>query len=152
YVESTSAAGAARVRVGQRTYTLPPQGMSWAFPFSTKDFVNSKPLESTVGVVRAGDVIWVRNARRSKLRRFSDWIYDEKGEVQWPSAYDQKDGARHAAAHAAIELALEQTPRVEGAIFSYDHGSGYVVAMVGGDDYDRSQFNRVSQACRQPGS
>ena len=47
---------------------------------------------------------------------------------------------------------LEQTPRVEGTIFSYDHGSGYVVAMVGGDDYDRSEFNRVSQACRQPGS
>ena len=47
---------------------------------------------------------------------------------------------------------LEQTPRVQGTLFSYDHDTGYVVAMVGGDDYDRSEFNRVSQACRQPGS
>ena len=41
---------------------------------------------------------------------------------------------------------------MQGTIFSYDHHTGYVVAMVGGDDYDRSEFNRVSQACRQPGS
>ncbi len=26
------------------------------------------------------------------------------------------------------------------------------MALVGGDDYDRSEFNRVTQACRQPGS
>ena len=51
-----------------------------------------------------------------------------------------------------VELLLEQTPRVQGTIFSYDHDTGYVVAMVGGEDYDRSEFNRVSQACRQPGS
>ena len=47
---------------------------------------------------------------------------------------------------------LEQTPKVQGTIFSYDHETGYVVSMVGGEDYDRSEFNRVSQACRQPGS
>ena len=41
---------------------------------------------------------------------------------------------------------------MQGAIFSYDHTSGYVVAMVGGADFDRSEFNRVVQACRQPGS
>jgi penicillin-binding protein 1A len=41
---------------------------------------------------------------------------------------------------------------VQGTIFSYDHSTGYVVAMVGGEDYDRSEFNRISQACRQPGS
>ena len=60
--------------------------------------------------------------------------------------------ARRPSTRTPVELALEQTPRVQGTIFSYDHSSGYVLAMVGGDDYDRSEFNRVSQACRQPGS
>ena len=60
--------------------------------------------------------------------------------------------ARRPSGRTRVELALEQTPRVQGTIFSYDHSSGYVLAMVGGDDYDRSEFNRVSQACRQPGS
>ena len=64
-------------------------------------------------------------------------------------ARDRRSGAGPA---KPVELLLEQTPRVQGTLFSYDHDTGYVVAMVGGDDYDRSEFNRVSQACRQPGS
>jgi penicillin-binding protein 1A len=152
-VESTSKTGA-RVRVGKGSYTLPPQGMNWAFPFSFTNFANARPLESTAGVLSPGDVVWVKNAHRSKLHRWSDWIYDQKSEVQWLPAFDEKTGPMPAGAKApkTVELSLEQTPRVEGAIFSYDHSNGYVVAMVGGDDYDRSQFNRVVQACRQPGS
>ena len=149
--------GAARVRVGRGVYTLPPAGMTWAFPFSFKDTTNGKTLETTVGVLRAGDVIWVKNAHQTKRRRFSDWTYDAKSEVQWLPAYDEsaqpkRPGAAAAAASKVVELTLEQTPRVQGALFSYDHGSGYVLGMVGGEDYDRSEFNRVSQACRQPGS
>ena len=156
-VESTTAAGAARVRVGKGIYTLPSAAMTWAVPFSTKDATNGKQLDSTVGVLRAGDVIWVKNAHQSRRRRFADWSYDAKGEVQWLPAYDEntpgKSGSpRKSAAAKPVELLLEQTPRVQGTIFSYDHDTGYVVAMVGGDDYDRSEFNRVSQACRQPGS
>ena len=73
--------------------------------------------------------------------------------MQWLAAYDETRPARppKRAAAKPVELLLEQTPRVQGTIFSYDHDTGYVVAMVGGDDYDRSEFNRVSQACRQPG-
>lgn len=50
------------------------------------------------------------------------------------------------------EVLLEQSPRPQGALFSFDLHNGYVMAMVGGSDYDRSEFNRVVQACRQPGS
>ena len=47
---------------------------------------------------------------------------------------------------------LEQVPHPQTTIFTADHHNGYVVAMVGGYDYDRSVFNRAVQACRQPGS
>jgi penicillin-binding protein 1A len=141
--------GAARVRVGKNVYTLPQSGMSWAVPYSRKDSTNGRLLDSTAGVLRSGDVIWVKNAHRSKLRRFADFTYDEKSEVQWMAPYDESKSAKPP---GTVELALEQTPHDQGAIFSYDHGSGYVVAMVGGGDYDRSEFNRVTQACRQPGS
>ncbi|HET6285030.1 MAG TPA: PBP1A family penicillin-binding protein [Polyangia bacterium] len=148
-VESVSRDGA-RVRVGKGSYFLPSEGMNWAYPYSTRDFGNDKPLESTVGVLQPGDIIWVKNAYRSKLRRFADWSYDGKKEVQWIAAYDDKAAGKKPP--KTVELTLEQTPRVQGAIFSYDHDSGYVTAMVGGIDYDRSEFNRVVQACRQPGS
>jgi len=155
-VEAAAAGGSYRVRVGKGIYTLPSAGMTWAVPYSAKDATNGKQLESTVGVLHTGDVIWVRNAHQSKRRRFADWSYDAKSEVQWLPPYDEtapgKNGQPPKRANKSVELLLEQTPRVQGTIFSYDHETGYVVAMVGGEDYDRSEFNRVSQACRQPGS
>jgi len=50
------------------------------------------------------------------------------------------------------EYALEQDPKLQGAIISTDPNSGYVVAMIGGYDFEKSEFNRAFQACRQPGS
>jgi penicillin-binding protein 1A len=47
---------------------------------------------------------------------------------------------------------LDQTPLIEGALVSLDPFSGRVVAMVGGYDYNRSEFNRATQSNRQPGS
>ena len=47
---------------------------------------------------------------------------------------------------------LEQTPLVEGALLSLDPRTGAVRAMVGGYDFQRSEFNRAITAKRQPGS
>jgi penicillin-binding protein 1A len=49
-------------------------------------------------------------------------------------------------------LGLTQSPGVESALVAIDARSGRVVAMVGGYDFARSQFNRATQAYRQPGS
>jgi penicillin-binding protein 1A len=51
-----------------------------------------------------------------------------------------------------VELALEQDPELEGALVALDPRDGAVRAMVGGYDFERSKFNRVTQAKRQPGS
>lgn len=47
---------------------------------------------------------------------------------------------------------LHQVPKVEGALLSLDVATGGVLAMVGGYDFARSEFNRTTQARRQPGS
>ena len=47
---------------------------------------------------------------------------------------------------------LHQVPEVSGAIVAMDPLTGRVLAMVGGFSYDQSQFNRATQAMRQPGS
>ncbi len=47
---------------------------------------------------------------------------------------------------------LDQTPELEGALALLDPFSGKVLAMAGGYDYSKSQFNRVTQGLRQPGS
>lgn len=40
----------------------------------------------------------------------------------------------------------------QGALVTLDTRSGEIVALVGGSDYKKTQFNRVTQAKRQPGS
>jgi penicillin-binding protein 1A len=47
---------------------------------------------------------------------------------------------------------LHQVPEVSGAMVVEDPWTGRVLAMVGGFSYDQSQFNRATQALRQPGS
>ncbi len=47
---------------------------------------------------------------------------------------------------------LRQVPEISGAMVVMDPATGRVLAMVGGFSYDQSQFNRATQAMRQPGS
>ena len=47
---------------------------------------------------------------------------------------------------------LRQIPKVEGALVAMDPETGRVFAMVGGFSFANSQFNRATQALRQPGS
>ena len=53
---------------------------------------------------------------------------------------------------AAGQYNLRQVPKVEGALVAMDPHTGRVLAMVGGFSYAESQFNRATQAYRQPGS
>jgi penicillin-binding protein 1A len=50
------------------------------------------------------------------------------------------------------EFHLVQIPEVEGGFIAMDPNTGRVLAMAGGFSYGVSQFNRVIQAMRQPGS
>src|SRR6476469_8933682 len=47
---------------------------------------------------------------------------------------------------------LRKLPEVSGAMVAMDPWTGRVLAMVGGFSFDQSQFNRATQAYRQPGS
>jgi penicillin-binding protein 1A len=47
---------------------------------------------------------------------------------------------------------LAQIPQVEGALVALSPQNGAILALVGGFDYTRSNYNRVTQAERQPGS
>lgn len=47
---------------------------------------------------------------------------------------------------------LRQIPNVEGGLIALDPHTGKVLAMVGGYSFNRSQFNRATQALRQTGS
>ena len=51
-----------------------------------------------------------------------------------------------------LEVSLDQHPVIEGAFLAIDPRSGQVKAMVGGYSFERSEWNRATQAQRQAGS
>ena len=51
-----------------------------------------------------------------------------------------------------IEATLDRIPEVQGALITIDNKTGAIRAMVGGFDFQYSEFNRATQAMRQPGS
>jgi penicillin-binding protein 1A len=68
------------------------------------------------------------------------------GDVVWVekvSAETPDDEARYA---------LRQPPEIEGALVALNPHTGRVLAIQGGFSYARTEFNRATQALRQPGS
>ena len=47
---------------------------------------------------------------------------------------------------------LDQPPQVQGAVLAIENRTGRILAMIGGANFDRSEFNRATQALRQVGS
>ena len=88
-------------------------------------------------------------------RFFADWVVNQTG----PARDRTKDVEIVAtlvpplqlAAERALRAGLADHPGIEGGLVAMSL-DGAVLAMAGGRSYARSQFNRVTQAARQPGS
>lgn len=68
--------------------------------------------------------------------------------------YTSIDATLQRAAERAVRsgVARLRTPGIEASLVAIDPRSGEVLALVGGRDYGASQFNRATDALRQPGS
>ncbi|MGX7742576.1 penicillin-binding protein 1A [Rhodopseudomonas parapalustris] len=101
------------------------------------------------GLVTLEGVKWAKptsgSSRGKTPRTVSDVL--SPGDVVYVDPLLDKDGK-------AIEgqYRLRQIPEVSGAMVAMDPWTGRVLAMVGGFSFDQSQFNRATQAYRQPGS
>jgi penicillin-binding protein 1A len=91
------------------------------------------PVKEIETIFSVGDV--------AKFIRLADLDMDKKTEEG-----DEADAAVFA------RLDISQEPEAEGALLSLENSTGDVLAMIGGYDFERSEFNRAVQASRQPGS
>ena len=87
--------------------------------------------EKVLGTISYENINWTRKDLK-QLFKVGDIIYVKKIE----------DG----------NYSLQQLPKVNGGIVVMDPFSGRVLAMSGGFSFKKSEFNRASQASRQPGS
>ncbi len=95
------------------------------------------------GVLRADDLAWARprdgNGRLGPAPRAAGDILAEGDVIIVSEVEEGRFGLRH-------------VPRVSGAVVALDPNTGRVLALSGGFSFGTSQFNRATQALRQPGS
>ncbi len=130
-------AGVAEVRVGQNVGLLPISGMRWARKPNPEVSYPDALINRISSALRAGDAVVLRRVERKEL-------VARESALAIGRAKDVPD--------APLLFSLEQDPKLQGAIVSVDPWTAYVPAMVGGYDFEASEFNRAFQACRQPGS
>ena len=121
------------------TYKLDPT-LKWHFaevissePSKLKFKIIDKVKKNREGIIALKDLEWsIPNSKTIKdIHKIGDIIFVKKENNFWK---------------------LKQYPRVNGGIVALDPFTGGVVALVGGFNFKTSEFNRVTQAKRQPGS
>jgi penicillin-binding protein 1A len=99
------------------------------------------------------DVGWARPNKAGQLgpnpRKITDVV--QQGDVVMVQIVPATQ-ARGKTAAQSEHLLLRQVPQVQGALVCIDPATGRVLALSGGWSFAASQFDRVTQANRQPGS
>ena len=132
-----------RAEIGLRdgkTGVVPWEAMKWARKELEKGF--GPPVHKPSDVVLTGDVILVQPMAEAAG---DDKVKDAGAQDAGAKKKDDKDGGKG-------RYALRQVPKVSGAIVAMNPHTGRVYAMTGGFSAQTSQFNRATQALRQPGS
>ncbi len=127
-----------------RVGALPLSDVAWAR--TVKDARPGPAPRKMADVVQPGDVVMVEPTAPAAAP-----LATSPGGSPTPSAVASRLHPA-AAAPSPTRLALRQIPQVQGALVSLDPTTGRVLAMVGGWSFEQSQFNRATQAQRQPGS
>ncbi|WP_246206235.1 penicillin-binding protein 1A [Propylenella binzhouense] len=92
--------------------------------------------ERATGVIPLSEMKWAKRGAKSVASVLSP------GDVVYVEAVPDERGT----------YMLRQPPEVEGALVAMDPYTGRVLAMVGGFSFAETEFNRATQAWRQPGS
>ncbi|MHB8769978.1 MAG: penicillin-binding protein 1A [Syntrophales bacterium] len=99
---------------------------------------------------------FIENVRRYIQEKYgSDVLYKEGLEVYTTLNIPMQKAARDAMEQGLRELEEREGYEkglVQGALLAMDPKTGAVRAMVGGRNFNRSEFNRATQSRRQPGS
>ncbi|NKN36731.1 penicillin-binding protein 1A [Agrobacterium sp. a22-2] len=100
--------------------------------------------ERTTGTIAADDMEWAYRSGKGdrKTAKSPDGVL-APGDVVFVEPVGGENSGRYR---------LRQPPKVQGGLVAMDPHTGRVLALVGGFSYSQSEFNRATQAMRQPGS
>jgi penicillin-binding protein 1A len=118
--------------------------------------------DGKTAILEMADMRWTGKSKANALLQLGDVILVQSVEVPPPAVTTTKSKGKAAEAqtaasangeHApAFHYVLRQMPEVNGALVALDPHTGRVLSLVGGMSYASSEFDRATQAMRQPGS
>jgi len=140
--------GLVQVRFAEGKGLIDLDTMKWAHKPNLESTTPVPEITKPSEALKVGDVIRVKVVDEIfSSSRLNELIAKQKklqGKNYQPMELPNfKDFAR---------LELEQEPLVEGSLISFDLASGAVLSLVGGYNFEKSEFNRALQAARQTGS
>ncbi len=107
-----------------------------------KDHTGSVVAERQTGIIPATGMNWARWAAGARPAGAAGAKALNVGDVVYVEAMEKTEGSYR----------LRQIPEISGGLVAMDPFTGRVRALVGGFSYAQSEFNRATQALRQPGS
>jgi penicillin-binding protein 1A len=135
--------GLTYVRFGDGQGLLDVTDMAWARkPDPAVGYNAAQPVKKPSQVFKPGDVILAK----AVSDRFTSTRLNKEANAK------RKGSAPGGGLNEYAGMILEQDPQVEGALLSFDQKTQDIIAMVGGFDFKRSEYNRAIQANRQTGS
>ena len=120
----------------------------WSRPPTVNEVIPALVLNMDKGTIRVRAGAWegtIAAAGYAWTRRRSDTLV-RRGDLSEVRVISRVDESKQ------LVASLEQTPSIEGAVVAIENRTGQILAMVGGHNFGRSQFNRATQALRQVGS
>jgi penicillin-binding protein 1A len=136
--------GLVYVHVGDAKGIIDLSTMTWARKPNPDKRWDSDPLKKVSDAVKPGDVVLAKiTGEVFSSSRLSSASKNKKTPAP---VVNTAEFAKY------LEFELDQEPLVEGSLISFDDQTQDVLAMVGGYNYARNEFNRALQAARQTGS
>lgn len=105
-----------------------------------------------IGTMSLSDMLWAKRRLPQGASVTEAEVVPVTSATQLVRRGDVIEVSLQSAVNDKIQFQLDQTPVVEGALMAIDPRTGAIRAMVGGYNFERSQFNRARLAIRQPGS
>jgi penicillin-binding protein 1A len=134
------------VSLGGAPGIIPEKFFTWAHRrvLSTENKFQERVTRPSK-ILKRGDVIHVTlDDYSEKLWKYVDSSY--KARLQNKEALKQLKTEKY------LLFKLDQVPDVQASLLALKPNTGEIISLVGGYDFDRSQFNRALDALRQPGS
>ncbi len=112
----------------------------------------NEPLPDTYRGRVSNAPYFVDYAIKRLKERFGDQLFTGGLEIYTTLDYGMQQIAEEAVEKGVADLETRGVTNVQTALVAIEIKTGKIRALVGGTDYEKSQFNRATQAMRQPGS